>query len=603
MFDSVNAESSGQTAIISGVKKWSRIVPSRALKFLSFYRPYLGLLAVDLVCACIASAITLMLPLCVRHITQNLLGEGVADPVGDIAIMAGIMLALVAAHTLCTLFVDYQGHMMGAMMESDMRRELFGHLQKLSFSFFDEQKTGQLMSRITNDLFAISELSHHGPEDLFIGIITFSGVFLITLAINPALSLIIIVFLPLMLVFSLHFNRKLHRALRLSKQRVAEVNAQIEDSLAGIRVVQSFANEPMEQAKFDAANARFVASRRLEYKSEGFFYGGMSAFTQLMTVVVVVFGALAITRASLTLSDLITFLLYVGILIEPIRRLVNFARWYQEGITGFNRFMDMMELPPAIQEPSEALAPERVRGELELQNVTFSYQDRFGSVFHNLSLKITVGEYVALVGASGVGKTTLGTLIPRFYDVSGGRICLDGVDIREFSLAALRRNIGTVDQDVYLFGTTVAENIRYGKPDAVEEEIIAAAKKANAHEFIMALPQGYDTEIGQRGIKLSAGQRQRLSIARLFLKDPPLIILDEATSALDNESERVVQQSLERLIENRTTLVIAHRLSTIRNADRILVLTEEGICEQGTHEQLIADEGAYAGLYNLQLAR
>ncbi len=578
-------------------------MPSRALKFLYFYRPYLGLLAVDLVCACIASAITLILPLCVRHITQNLLGEGVADPVGDIAIMAGIMLALVAAHTLCTLFVDYQGHMMGAMMESDMRRELFGHLQKLSFSFFDEQKTGQLMSRITNDLFAISELSHHGPEDLFIGIITFSGVFLITLAINPALSLIIIVFLPLMLVFSLHFNRKLHRALRLSKQRVAEVNAQIEDSLAGIRVVQSFANEPLEQAKFDAANARFVASRRLEYKSEGFFYGGMSAFTQLMTVVVVVFGALAITRASLNLSDLITFLLYVGILIEPIRRLVNFARWYQEGITGFNRFMDMMELPPAIQEPAQALAPERVRGELELQNVTFSYQDRFGSVFHNLSLKIAVGEYVALVGASGVGKTTLGTLIPRFYDVSGGRICLDGVDIREFSLAALRRNIGTVDQDVYLFGTTVAENIRYGKPDAVEEEIIAAAKKANAHDFIMALPQGYDTEIGQRGIKLSAGQRQRLSIARLFLKDPPLIILDEATSALDNESERVVQQSLERLIENRTTLVIAHRLSTIRNADRILVLTEDGICEQGTHEQLIADEGAYAGLYNLQLAR
>ncbi len=578
-------------------------MPARAMKFFSFYRPYLGLLAVDLFCACIASAITLILPLCVRHITGNLLGGDAADPVGDIAIMAGLMLALVAAHTLCTLFVDYQGHMMGAMMESDMRRELFAHLQKLSFSFFDEQKTGQLMSRITNDLFAISELSHHGPEDLFIGAITFVGVFLITLTINPALSLIIIVFLPLMLVFSLHFNRKLHRALRLSKQRVAEVNAQIEDSLAGIRVVQSFANEPLEQAKFDAANARFVESRRLEYKSEGFFYGGMSAFTQLMTVVVVVFGALAITQASLDLPDLITFLLYVGILIEPIRRLVNFARWYQEGITGFNRFMDMMELPPAIQEPAEALAPARVNGELELQNVTFSYQDRFGKVFHDLSLKIAVGEYVALVGASGVGKTTLGTLIPRFYDVSAGRICLDGVDIREFSLASLRRNIGTVDQDVYLFGTTVAENIRYGKPDAAEAEIVAAAKNANAHEFIMALPQGYDTEIGQRGIKLSAGQRQRLSIARLFLKDPPLIILDEATSALDNESERVVQKSLERLIENRTTLVIAHRLSTIRNADRILVLTADGISEQGTHEELIEDEGAYAGLYNLQLAR
>ena len=366
---------------------------------------------------------------------------------------------------------------------------------------------------------------------------------------------------------------------------------------------RSFANEAWEQAKFDAANARFVESRRLEYKSEGFFYGGMETFAQLMTVVVVVFGAVAIVNASLDLPDLITFLLYVGILIEPIRRLVNFARWYQEGITGFQRFMDMLELPPAIQEPRDARSPERLRGELELRNVTFGYRDDFGTVFRGLSLRIAVGEYVALVGASGVGKTTLGTLIPRFYDVTGGQIILDGVDIREYSLASLRRNIGTVDQDVYLFGATVAENIRYGKPDAGRDEIIAAAKQANAHDFIMALPQAYDTEIGQRGIKLSAGQRQRLSIARLFLKDPPLIILDEATSALDNESERVVQQSLERLIKNRTTLVIAHRLSTIRNADRILVLTEDGICEQGSHDQLLEREGVYARLHSLQLVR
>ncbi len=573
----------------------------RARKFLSFYRPYLSLLALDLVCAFIISAITLALPLCVRHITQSLLEAGAPNQLRDIAVMGLIMLALAAAHTLCNLFVDYQGHMMGAMMESDMRRELFAHLQKLSFSFYDDQKVGTLMSRITNDLFALSELYHHGPEDLAIGIVKFSGVFLITLSINPALSLIVVLFLPMMFVYSLHFNRKMNRALRLSKERVAQVNAQIEDSLSGIRVVQSFANEPIEQAKFDAANARFVESRRHEYRSEGYFYGGMVAFGQLMTIVVVVFGALAIVGGSLDLADLITFLLYVGILIEPVQRLVNFARWYQEGITGFQRFMDMLELPPAIQAPPAAIAPERVRGELELRRVSFGYKDEFGAVFRDLSLRIAVGEYVALVGASGVGKTTLGELIPRFYDVSAGQIRLDGVDIREYSLAALRRNIGTVDQDVYLFGATVSENIRYGRPAAQEDEIIAAAKHANAHSFIMALPQGYATDIGQRGIKLSAGQRQRLSIARLFLKDPPLIILDEATSALDNESERVVQQSLERLIKNRTTLVIAHRLSTIRNADRILVLTEEGIREQGSHQELLERDGLYAHLHGLQM--
>ena len=576
---------------------------TRALKFLSFYRPYLGLLSLDLFCAFIVSAITLVLPLCVRHITQNLLGAE-ADPIGDIALMAAIMLALVGAHTLCSLFVDYQGHMMGAMIESDMRRELFAHYQTLSFSFYDERKTGGLMSRITNDLFAISELAHHGPEDLFLGIVKFIGVFVITLSINPVLSLIIVAFLPPMLLFSLHFNRKMNRAMRLSKERVAAVNAQVEDTLAGIRVVQSFANEEWEQAKFDAANARFVESRRLEYKSEGYFYNGMGAFTQLMTVLVVVFGAAAITRAALDLSDLITFLLYVGILIEPIQRLVNFARWYQEGVTGFNRFMDMIELPPAIQDPVKAHEPGRARGELVLlERVSFSYGSGLEAVLRELSLTISVGEYVALVGASGVGKTTLGALIPRFYEVGAGRIRLDGVDIRQYSLRALRRSIGTVDQDVYLFNASVSDNIRYGKPEATAAEIVEAAKQAYAHDFIMRLPQGYDTAIGQRGVKLSAGQRQRLSIARLFLKDPPLIILDEATSALDNESERAVQQSLERLIKNRSTLVIAHRLSTIRNADRILTLTPAGICEQGTHEELLAADGVYANLYNLQLAR
>ena len=573
---------------------------NRGGKFLSFYRPYLGLLAVDLFCAFVISAITLVLPLCVRFITGTLLQGGAAQALDDLAIMGGIMLALVAVHALCNLFVDYQGHMMGAMMESDMRRELFAHYQKLSFSFYDDQQTGQLMSRITSDLFALSELFHHGPEDIFIGLLKFGGALLITYSINPQLSLIIFLFLPLMLLFAYYFNRKMHAALLRSKERIAEVNAQVEDSLAGIRVVQSCANEEREQAKFDQANARFVESRRQEYKSEAFFYGSMSAFTQLMTVVVVLAGAVGILAASLDLSDLITFLLYVGILIEPIQRLTNFARWYQEGSTGFRRFMDLLELQPAIVEADDAIDLPQVHGALELRQVSFRYQSDIAYVLKNLSLRIEVGEYLALVGVSGVGKTTLSALIPRFYDVDHGRICLDGIDIRKLSLSCLRRNIGLVQQDVYLFAASVAENIRYGNGAASQQEIESAAKKANAHDFIMALPQGYQSHIGQRGVKLSAGQRQRLSIARVFLKDPPLIILDEATSALDNESERAVRDSLERLTHDRTTLVIAHRLSTIRNADRIVVLKDGCISEEGAHEELIAKGDQYAELYQLQ---
>ena len=572
---------------------------NRSAKLLSYYRPYLGLLALDLFCAAVISAIALILPLCARHVTGHILGGGSGAPLPDLAGIAILMLALVIVQALCDLFVDYQGHMMGARMESDMRRELFAHYQKLSFSFHDDQHTGHLMSRITSDLFALSELFHHGPEDMLIGTLKFGGVFLITLFINPQLSLIIFLFLPLMLLFAFYFNRRMHAALLRSKERIAEVNAQVEDSLAGIRVVQSFANERREQTKFDAANARFVESRRREYISEAHFYGGMGAFTQLMTVVVIVIGALAIHHAALDLPDLITFLLYVAILIEPIQRLVNFARWYQEGITGFHRFMDLLETPPAIQDRPGALRIKRARGALQLDDVSFRYEPDNDWVLRGLSLSLAPGETVALVGVSGAGKTTLSALIPRFYDVSGGSIRLDGIDIRELELASLRRSIGIVQQDVYLFNASVAENIRYGDPDATDADIVSAAKQANAHDFIKQLPHGYETHIGQRGIKLSAGQRQRLSIARVFLKNPPVIILDEATSALDNKSERAVQASLQRLIADRTTLIIAHRLSTIREVDRILVLEDGGILESGSREQLLADGGRYARLHEL----
>jgi ATP-binding cassette subfamily B protein len=551
-------------------------------------------------CAFAVAAIALILPLCARYVTKDLLGTNVPNALAQIYIMGAVMLALVAVHTLCNLFVDYQGHRMGALMERDMRRELFEHCERLSFSFYDGQKTGQLMTRITNDTLALAELFHHGPEDLIIALIQFSGVFIILININIQLTLLIFLFLPFMVLYAFYFGQKMNAALRKSRDRVGDINAQVEDTLAGIRVVQSFTNEQIESAKFAYANNRFAESRSEGYKSEAYFSGGIIASTQLITVAVIIFGGAAIVHASLDLADLLTYLLYVGLLIDPIQRAVNFARLYQEGITGFSRFMEVLEIEPDIQDPADAVELAGVRGHVEFRNVSFRYRQGYEHVLRNISLEINAGEYVALVGSSGAGKTTLCSLIPRFYEVSGGEILLDGTDIRKFSLRSLRKNIGIVQQDVYLFAGTVADNIRYGKPGASQEEIIEAAKAANAHGFIMALPHGYDTDIGQRGVKLSGGQKQRLSIARVFLKDPPVIILDEATSALDNESERAIRESLDRLTKDRTTLVIAHRLSTIRNAHRILVLTDTGIDEQGTHDELIALGGTYAKLYTMQ---
>jgi ATP-binding cassette, subfamily B, bacterial len=573
---------------------------SRTKKFFSYYKSYLGLFFSVMFCAFIVAGITLLFPLLTRYITKTVLEGGVPNPFSEIYRTGALMLLLILIHTVCNYYVDYRGHAMGAMMESDMRHELFDHYQKLSFRFYDDQRTGQLMSRITNDLFSLAELYHHAPEDYLIYTVKFIGAFIVLININVQLTIAVFLFLPILAVFSLYFTKRLNLAFKRSKERIGDVNAQVEDTLAGIRVVKSFANEEIETEKFAYENSRFLESRKNIYKNESFIWQGTGLITQLITVTVVVYGGAIILNTGLDLADLITFLLYIGNFIEPIQKLTHMTEQFQEGVTGFARFMDIMEIEPEIQDSSDAIELKDVQGNVEFKNVGFRYRDDHAHVLKNISLQVNAGDYVALVGSSGVGKTTLCSLIPRFYEVNEGEILIDNSNIKDVTLRSLRWNVGIVQQDVYLFAGTVYENIRYGKPYASREEVIAAAKQANAHHFIMALPNGYDTDIGQRGVKLSGGQKQRLSIARVFLKDPPVLIFDEATSSLDNESERVVQDSLEALAKNRTTFVIAHRLSTIRNAKRILVLTDRGIEEQGTHEELIAMNGAYARLYHMQ---
>ena len=577
-------------------------INSRHRKFLSYYKPYWRLFAADMVCALLVSVTTLLIPLCVSFITKTVLVSDSPDMLNQIYGMGLVMLTLITVHTIANMFVSYQGHNMGAMMERDMRDELFAHVQNLSFSFYDEQKVGQLMTRISNDTFDLAELFHHGPEDIVISFLNFVGAFTILILINAKLALLIFLFLPIMAIYAFHFNKKMKVALRQSRDRIGDINIQVEDSLAGIRVVKSFTNEAVEMEKFKEENGRFLQSRKESNRGETYFYEGLIGFTQLMTVGVIVFGGISIVNNTLDLPDLITFLLCVGILIEPIRRYGNFTRLYQEGIAGFERFMELLEIQPNIQNKEKALSLTNVAGNITFKNVSFKYKAEHEFVFENLSLDISMGEYVALVGPSGIGKTTLCSLIPRFYETNEGEILLDGQNIKEIQLTELRQQIGIVHQDVYLFAGSVADNIRYGNPQATLEEIVSAAKKANAHDFITGLPDGYDTDIGQRGVKLSGGQKQRLSIARVFLKNPPILIFDEATSALDNESEKAIQASLETLANNRTTLVIAHRLSTVRNAQRIVVLAENGIEEQGTHDELLALDSTYANLYNMQLS-
>ena len=571
-------------------------------KMLSYYKPYLGIFMADMFFALGAAAVSLIVPLVVRFITSEVIYRESGQAFQTIMRLGIILLVLIAGQMYCNYFIGNYGHVMGAKIEYDMRAEIFGHYQKLSFTFYDEQKVGQLMSRITSDLFDITELLHHGPENIVISIIKIIGAFVIMMGISPRLTLAAFALVPFMLVYAYIFNRKMKKAFRMNRIRIADINSQIEDNLSGIRVVKSFANEDVENEKFKKGNNGFLEAKKNSYRYMGGYQGGLTAFTMAITVVVIMAGGVMITRGTGSITDLVTFLLYINVFTEPIKTLIDFTEQFQNGYSGFERFMEMMSVEPDIQDQPDALPLKDVKGDIAFEDVSFHYADSDQMVLNHVDLSVKAGEYIALVGSSGAGKSTLCSLIPRFYDVSEGRILVDGRDIRRLKLKDLRSQIGIVQQDVYLFAGTILENISYGKPDATREEVIEAAKEANAHAFIMSFPDGYDTDIGQRGVKLSGGQKQRLSIARVFLKNPPILIFDEATSALDNESEKVVQDSLEKLAKNRTTFVIAHRLSTIRNAERILVLTDNGIEESGTHRQLLERGGIYKKLYEMQWA-
>lgn len=568
-------------------------------EFLSYYKPFRGMFAADMFFAFLGAATSLVIPLIVRYITGTVVYMPREEILGTIAVLGGVMTLLVLVQCYSNYFMGNYGHVMGAKIEYNMRKEIFEHYQKLSFSFYDNQKVGQLMSRITSDLFDITELLHHGPEDVVISVIKFIGTLAILVWVNPVLAAVSFVLIPVMFAFAYALNRKMKRAFRRNREKIGEINAGIEDNLSGIRVVKSFANEELEQEKFMEGNRGFLESKKNSYFYMGQYHAGLNGFVTMITVLVIVAGAVLLTNGTLNAPDLITFLLYINNFTEPIQKLINFTEQFQNGISGYERFREMLAVEPEIKEPENPVQIDSIRGNIRFDDVGFRYEEDQEKVLSHVSLDVKEGEYVALVGSSGAGKTTLCSLIPRFYEVTFGAIYVDDVDVRDYSLKTLRQNIGVVQQDVYLFAGTVLDNIRYGRPDATREEVIRAAQNANAHEFIMNLPQGYETNIGQRGVKLSGGQKQRLSIARVFLKNPPILIFDEATSALDNESEKVVQESLEQLAKNRTTFVIAHRLSTIRNAGRILVLTEEGIEEQGTHRELMDKKGVYYSLYTL----
>jgi len=568
-------------------------------KLIAYYKPYKFLFYSDMVFAIIGACVTLVIPLIVRYITQNVLYMDGDTIMETIVMLSMILIILVIVELGCNYYIAYFGHIMGAKIEADMRSDIFGHYQKLTFAFFDNQKVGHLLSRVTSDLFDISELLHHGPEDIVISAIKIIGSFIILFNIDMKLTFVVYAFVPVMLVFAVICNLKMKKAFARNRAKIADINSQIEDSLSGIRVVKSFANEREEIKKFNAGNSQFVAAKKTSYFYMGMYHSGLNALTTMVSVAVICVGAAYLVKGKMDIADMITFLLYISNFTEPVKKLVNSAEQFQNGYTGFERFLEILAIAPDIDDAPEAVSVDTLKGDIVFDHVSFQYEGNDEKVLNGVNLDVKAGDYIALVGPSGVGKTTLCSLIPRFYEATAGSIRIDGIDIRDMKLDDLRNNVGIVQQDVYLFAGTIMDNIRYGKPGATDEDVVRAAKYANAHDFIAGFPEGYDTDIGQRGVKLSGGQKQRLSIARVFLKNPPVLIFDEATSALDNESEKIVQQSLERLAQERTTFVIAHRLTTIRNARKILVLTENGVAEQGTHEELLERKGIYEGLYHM----
>ena len=550
----------------------------------SYYKPYKKEFYTDMVCAIISALIALVIPFAVRYVVNVIAERPVQEAVVSVSIAGAILTGLIVVQYFCNYYIAYVGHVMGAKIEYNMRSEIFEHYQKLSFSFYDNQNTGGLLSRITADLFDITELLHHGPENIVISFIRIVGAFIIMIIISPPLTLAAFILLPVMLIFAYFYNKRMKAAFKRNRETIGDVNAQVEDSLSGIRVVKSFANEDIENNKFGKGNKEFLKAKRDSYRYMGGYNAGLKAITAMMTVLVLVVGGIMISHGSLDVADMMAFLLYINVLTEPIKTMIDFTEMFQNGYSGFERFIEILDIFPDIQDKPGAVELKDVKGNVSFENVEFQYGENKETVFENVNLEVPAGAYYAIVGPSGIGKTTLVSLIPRFYDISDGSIRIDGQDIRYVTQKSLRDNIGVVQQDVYLFIGTVYENILYGRPDATREEVIEAAKNANAHDFIMALPDGYDTDIGQRGVKLSGGQKQRLSIARVFLKNPPILIFDEATSALDNDSERIVQESMDRLAKNRTTFVIAHRLTTVRNAGKIIEMTKDGIRERETEE-------------------